>query len=58
MANRAKDYYDEEKVGEKKVKKKWGKLTIEIDEPVYKKVKKKYRYEPDLSDQIYGRYYP
>lgn len=53
----SKDYYDEEKVGEKKVKKKLGKLTIEIDEPVYKKVKKKYRYEPDLGDQIYGRYY-
>ena len=53
----SKDYYDEEKVGEKKVKKKLGKLTIEKDEPVYKKVKKKYRYEPDLSDQIYGRYY-
>lgn len=53
----SKEYYDEEKVGEKKVKKKLGKLTIEKDEPIYKEVKKKYHYEPKQNDQIYGRYY-
>lgn len=52
-----KEYYDEEKVGEKKVKKKLGNITIEIEEPVYQKVKKKYQYNPDPNDQVYGRYY-
>lgn len=52
-----KEYYDEEMVGEKKVKKKLGNITIEIEEPVYQKVKKKYQYNPDPNDQVYGRYY-
>lgn len=52
-----KEYYDDVEVGEKKVKKKLGKLTIEMNEPVYQKVKKKYHYEPKPRNQIYGRFY-
>ena len=52
-----KEYYSEEKTGKKKVVKKRGNRSIETYEPIYETVKKVYRYEPDSSDNPYGRYY-